>query len=285
MTVPLGPLALPVGPLLFVLVFAMALLTAALSARGHARAACGALFDVLLVGLIGARIGFVMLYFDQYTGHWLSTLDIRDRGFSASVGIPVALAFTVFLAVRRQPLRRPLAMAAVAALFSGALLHNLAQGLHGGDMRVPSVALIRLSDGATVNLAEQGATKPRVVNLWASWCPPCRREMPLLEQARRDNPRVTFQLVNQGEGGDAVRAFLGDQSLPTQPVLLDLHRDLSRAVGTAGLPTTLFFNARGELIDTHMGELSRATLHRYLQKIAVPAAAPPNASASPSSLP
>jgi thiol-disulfide isomerase/thioredoxin len=38
-----------------------------------------------------------------------------------------------------------------------------------------------------------------VINIWATWCPPCRREMPVLQQAQHDYPHVTFLFVNQGE--------------------------------------------------------------------------------------
>jgi thiol-disulfide isomerase/thioredoxin len=274
MTVPLGPLALPVGSLLFILVFVLALGAAAVSARGNVRAACGAAFDVLIVGLVAARIGFVLLYFDQYSGHWLSMLDIRDRGFSAALGIPVALAFALFLAVRRTSLRRPLAVAAAVALVGSVVAQGVTRGLTGASRQgVPPVEVTRLADGATVKLAKQGAGQPRVINLWATWCPPCREEMPLLEHARQTHPEIAFQLVNQREGSRTVRDFLARFSLSAQPVFLDSFGDLARAVGSNGLPTTLFFDARGKLIDVHVGQLSRATLHRHIKHITAHGAA------------
>ncbi len=267
MAVSLGPFAVPLTTLLFIAVFAAALVAAALAGRGRVRPACGALFDILLVGLVAARIGFVGLYFDQYAGHWLAMLDIRDGGFSAWVGIPAALTFALFLGARRRSLRRPLAVAAVVSLCAGVLVHNVAD-LEPAIQKVPAVMVTRLADGKRVNLPDEQAGKPRVVNLWASWCPPCRHEMPILEQARGAHPGIAFQLIDQGEGRDTVRAFLAKLSLPADPILLDPRGALGRAVGSRVLPITLFFNARGELTGTHIGALSRATLHRYLQGIA-----------------
>lgn len=111
------------------------------------------------------------------------------------------------------------------------------------------------------------AGKPVVLNLWASWCPPCLREMPLLQQAQQQYTGVRFLFANQGEDEVLVRQFFRSQPLRLQHVLLDPGGALGREYGSVALPTTLFFDARGRLQTVHLGELSEATLASKLQQL------------------
>ena len=106
------------------------------------------------------------------------------------------------------------------------------------------------------------------LNLWASWCPPCLREMPLLQDAQQQRSDVRFIFANQGEDEVAVRDFFRKQPLRLQHVLLDPAGALGREYGSVALPTTLFFDADGRLSSVHLGELSAATLASKLQALA-----------------
>src|SRR5680860_1751919 len=117
-----------------------------------------------------------------------------------------------------------------------------------------------LLDGTPVSLAEVAGNKPMVVNLWASWCPPCIREMPVLEKAQQDNPDITFAFVNQGEQPETISRFMNQYKLSLQNVLTDTSASLGRTTGSQALPTTLFYDANGQQVNAHLGELSRATL-------------------------
>src|SRR3546814_14561413 len=66
-------------------------------------------------------------------------------------------------------------------------------------------------------------SRPMVLNLWATWCPPCRREMPVLEQAQGRYPGVVFVLVNQGEDRGTIHRYLDRAGLDLDHVLLDPH--------------------------------------------------------------
>ena len=107
--------------------------------------------------------------------------------------------------------------------------------------------------------------KPTVVNLWATWCGPCVREMPVLHQAQLDHPAVNFVFVNQGEQPERVGAWLKHRSLPLRNVLIDGKGEAGSAFDQRALPTSLFFDARGQWVATRIGELSRATLTEKLQ--------------------
>lgn len=106
-----------------------------------------------------------------------------------------------------------------------------------------------------------------MVNLWATWCPPCVREMPVLQKAQADHPGVNFVFVNQGESADKVAAWLVARKLSLRNVLLDGQGQIGAAFKQRALPTTLFFNAKGQLVSMRVGELSAATLTERLQAV------------------
>ena len=91
--------------------------------------------------------------------------------------------------------------------------------------------------------------------------------MPLLAAAQAREAGLRFLFVNQGESVGAVRAYLIDQDLALQQVLLDPASALGPAVGSRGLPTTLFYDARGRLVDAHFGVLNGAALAARLRAL------------------
>lgn len=109
--------------------------------------------------------------------------------------------------------------------------------------------------------------RPRIVNLWASWCGPCRAEMPLLARTQHLETGLDVLFVNQGESAAAVRAYLTDTSLALRHVWLDDARALGRAVGSTGLPTTLFYDAQGRLVSRHFGILTAVALETKLRAL------------------
>jgi len=129
---------------------------------------------------------------------------------------------------------------------------------------MPALELASL-DEQPVNL-DAYAGRPVVLNLWASWCPPCRREMPVFQQAQAAFPDIAFVMVNQGESAQQARAFLARERLAFNDVLLDPASQAMRAMGSRGLPTTLFFDAQGRLVHTHLGELTMASLKHTVSR-------------------
>jgi thiol:disulfide interchange protein DsbG len=147
-------------------------------------------------------------------------------------------------------------MGVLAGLASWAVLGGSLALMQQSTLKLPATELATLDRGTTSLSAMSG--KPMVVNLWATWCPPCRREMPVLADAQARRGDVTFAFVNQGEPENVIREYLRGEDMQLRNVLLDLFSSVSQEAGSRGLPTTLFFDADGRLVDTHMGELSEA---------------------------
>ncbi len=98
------------------------------------------------------------------------------------------------------------------------------------------------------------AGKVLVVNFWATWCPPCRKEMPAMERAWRQlkDKGVVFLAVHVGGGEDAIWTFLTDYDI-SFPVLVDKTGATSRAWGTVGLPTTIIVDPKGRRVLRAIG--------------------------------
>lgn len=270
----LGPL-----PMSLVVVLLAALIAGVVGwrlGRGQSATPAGkvpeTILDMLLVGLLAARLGFVLEWLPQYLADPWSIVRIGDGGFSAWPGAFAGLAFGAWRLRKQQALRRPLALGVLAGLMAWVSLAGALALLLQSAVKLPSSALSTL-DGASTRLSVMSG-RPMALNLWATWCPPCRREMPMLAKAQAEHAEVTFAFVNQGESAQQVRAYLGDAGLQLDNVLLDPFSSVSREVGSRGLPTTLFFDANGRLVDTHVGELSEASLTQKLRHLA--GGAPPD---------
>lgn len=158
---------------------------------------------------------------------------------------------------------KPAALA--IGLLSLALIAGLVTLIQLSQPTVPMIALADIDDldGELRNLHDLN-DRPMVVNLWATWCPPCRREMPVLANAQQHRPDIQFVFVNQGESDRTVLDYLKEDQLQLQNVLLDPMSTSSRLLHTRVMPTTYFFDTNGSLVNTHLGELSTSTLDRLL---------------------
>jgi cytochrome c biogenesis protein CcmG/thiol:disulfide interchange protein DsbE len=102
--------------------------------------------------------------------------------------------------------------------------------------------------------------KPAVVNVWASWCIPCRAEAPLLNAAyEKYGDRVVFIGVDVQDTQAGAREFLDEFGLPFVHYF-DPKRDIANKLGGFGVPNTFFFAPGGVLINSHLGILDERTL-------------------------
>jgi len=265
LSVGVGPVSLSIEHVLLILAFGVALLVGAIAGRKQKTPVAGSLADIFLVALVSARIGFVVRYFEHYQNDWLGMVDIRDGGFDVITGVLIALVFTGYRMWRQSTLRKPLSAALIAGAMTWGITFGAIALIHQQTSGLPDVELAELN-GQPASLAAVADGKPLVVNLWATWCPPCIREMPVLETAQQNYTNIRFVFANQGEHAETIRRFLEKQSLNLDHVVSDQTGSFGQVVGSHGLPTTLFYSADGQLLDSHMGELSRATLVEKLER-------------------
>ena len=126
---------------------------------------------------------------------------------------------------------------------------------------------VTMLSGESTSLAALADGKPMVVNLWASWCPPCRREMPVLAAAQKRETWASFVFANQGENRATVQRYLSAGQLELANVVLDRDTRIGFVAGSSALPITLFYDASGQLVATHLGALSAASLTKRLSAL------------------
>ena len=235
-----------------------------LNRRGYADAGNAALL-ALAAALVVSRIAFVLRWWPQYAQDPWSIVNIRDAGFDVLAGVVALVLAGVLIGWRRRALRRPLAAVLVVGALAWGLGSLAARALGESQQPLPTLTLRDLQ-GRPVALQDFRG-QATVINLWATWCGPCRREMPMLAKAQAGMPQVRFVFADQGESIAAVRRYLERERLDLGLVLLDPHMDVSTWYGARGYPTTLFIDAQGKLRDTQVGELSAATLAAHLARI------------------
>ena len=114
------------------------------------------------------------------------------------------------------------------------------------------------TDGQQVTLASL-VGKPAVINFWASYCPPCRAEMPLLQARVGQQAGARLVLVDEGDSSQSARDFLSSLGIK-QPALLDSNLEVGHAYGAIALPTTVFVRADGTIAARHIGQLDDGVL-------------------------
>lgn len=121
-------------------------------------------------------------------------------------------------------------------------------------------------DGNTVLLSDFFG-KPIVVNFWATWCSPCKMEMPHFEDAYKTHGgEIVFLMVNVGDSRDKAYKFGADNAY-TFPIYHDSNYSASMAYSVSSIPATLFINEKGELIHTQIGTMNKMMLETHIAGI------------------
>jgi peroxiredoxin len=169
-------------------------------------------------------------------------------------------------------LRRSLGWVALAAIVGVFVWRTV----HGADLSPPSApralaAPFALSDldGRTRSLASFRG-RPVLVNFWATWCPPCRAELPELQQTWRAHQSclAVVGVTEDATSPDEVRAFVRERGLD-YPILLD-DGSAGRAYGVTTIPRSVLIDAEGRVMGTFAGPVTRAGIERALAAVSPP---------------
>lgn len=208
----------------------------------------------LIVALVAGRIGYGV------TADALGLMNLLDPrvGGLAWVWSLVAGIIALAWALRLEAARLiPAGLIALVIAFVPQLLRPATDHL---KPLPPEARLERLGGTSITQNTWKDVHKPVLVNVWATWCGPCRSEMPVLAREATRGARLLF--LNAGEDAATIRAFLEREHLP-----LTVYRDLENLRGTlevSGLPTTIVIGVDGRVKARHLGPLDRAQLQELL---------------------
>lgn len=146
----------------------------------------------------------------------------------------------------------------------------------GESMQVPVAGTVPAEDftvqdweGGQVSLSDYYG-KPIVVNFWATWCGPCKSELPAFDNAYAAyQDEITFLMVNMTDGYSetvaGTKQFIEENGYSFQ-VYFDTSYEAYQAYGVTAIPMTLFIDANGKLITSQLGAMSESTYTGYLQE-------------------
>ncbi len=176
-----------------------------------------------------------------------------EGGLSARNAI-LAVAVLIFIAV-------------AAALFIGRGSSSTGGGERASSFRsaTPFTLPDLRTDGTEVSLSAR-PDKPTVVNFFAAWCEPCKRELPALRAAAAANPGVAFLGVDHQDSREDAVELLDRFAIP-YPSGYDPRGDTAARYGVRGLPATVFIDTDGRIIEFHQGELSADELQERLDRL------------------
>lgn len=123
-------------------------------------------------------------------------------------------------------------------------------------------------DGNAVKFSDRVGEKPVIINFWATWCGPCKSEMPHFEKAYNEyRDKIDFMMINPTDGVNdtekAVEEFLADTGY-TFPVYYDTESDAGITYGITGFPMTFFIDKDGYLLGYFPGAMDEATLYECI---------------------
>lgn len=175
--------------------------------------------------------------------------------------MPLAGLFVAFLMVA---LEENTSQTAVAPTFVPAPQRTLIN-FAAPDFELP------LLDGVTLVSLDDFAGRPLFINFWATWCGPCVRELPALEEFvavhADDNNGPALLTINLGETPEEITGFLDEIGVVNVPVALDANQVIKADYGVQNLPTTFIIDGEGMVRFMKLGEMRFDEMGLYLQQL------------------
>ena len=170
----------------------------------------------------------------------------------------LALAYTGYVSLRDQYSQDP-ASESLGSSRTGAVR----------EFEAPDFTVMD-SGGNKASLADFKG-RPMIINFWASWCPPCKAEMPYFNEAFQElGSEVQFVMINQTDGSretvDIATSYIKEQGYAF-PVYFDTTLDASIAYNATSLPSTFFVNSEGMMVAAFSGSITRDQLASGIEKL------------------
>jgi cytochrome oxidase Cu insertion factor (SCO1/SenC/PrrC family) len=152
----------------------------------------------------------------------------------------------------------------VQVLDTLAAIGGLSSTLSGAEGQAPGFALSTL-EGDQISLTEFRG-RPVLINFWATYCVPCRLEMPLIERMAKQHPRLVVLLVDERDSTPAARDFITEVHIRST-VMLDSDGKVGDLYRITGLPTTIFMRADGTIEGRYIGQTDEQIVTRHIDAI------------------
>lgn len=226
-----------------------------------------------LVTLVAARLAAALPHWFElaatFGGRLLTVLDVRAGDWAWPVGVMAGLVY-LLKRLRGWPsaLTRGLVLTASATVLPLLIRPAPSPALNAEHVTVTRVS----SEGKTTPLPFADLPLPAVVNVWATWCGPCRAALPVLARALAAGGPVV--LINAGEDPAQVRAFLDSLGVRA-PTFVD-GGELRQALQISGYPSTLVIGRTGQVAARHQGPVDAPQLQALLGEARALAALPQN---------
>lgn len=150
---------------------------------------------------------------------------------------------------------------------SGSMNSSSSPVVPGIGSPAPDFELLSV-DGEPVKLSDFEG-KPVLVNFWATWCGPCRLEMPIFQKYHNNyGDKFTILAINAGESIEDVSSFASEQELDL-PILLDRTGEVEDLFKVRGLPSTFFIDEEGDIQFLHLGAVTESQLQGYMDELGV----------------
>lgn len=258
-----------------ILASALALLSGWLIIRGKEsrKEVNGVLLNAVWFFLLGVKLSLLLTHFPTVKSEPLFILYGWGDNLNISIGFLLILSYFSWFLIKKSTskLKHFTYLGVSTVVFGVAFLSSsfLLKSLSPEQLQNPlSIELKEKEDlfGQPIPFKEGEIT---ILNFWATWCPPCRAEMPELSAFSTEHPEVNFILVNniesEKEGLEGVKNFMKDKGYSFD-VLPDHHSHFTSAFGISSFPTTMMFDKQGNFLDKYVGVVSTSWLEGFLDR-------------------